>query len=337
MRHLNWGIIGAARIAKSFVKGLQTIDSATALAVGSRSLEKARGFAAENKIERAYGSYEEVLRDKEVNAVYIGLPNSMHAEWSIKAANAGKHILCEKPAVSNAAEMERVLKAVKKNDVFFIEAFMYRCHPQWQQVRQIIDSGVIGDVRVLHAAFAFNMGDKTEDVRLSNPLAGGGLMDVGCYCVSFCRLIAQEEPLECSATAVIGPRSRVDELGSAVLKFPSGIVASCIFGIECHVPIAAQIYGSKGHIIVTTPWFPSDDNATIIVTAEGKTETFSIKTGRNLYASEALTVAEYVDKRQAPAMSWDDSLGQARTLDALRTSMGLHWDFEKKSKRGKGQ
>ena len=332
MKHLRWGLLAAGNIAGRFAKGVATItDQATALAVGSRSLDKAKKFAEEHKIERAYGSYEELLADKDVDAVYISTPNSMHAEWSMKAAQAGKHILCEKPVTANVKELKKVLPVIRKCDVFFMEAFMYRCHPQWKRLLEIIKTGTIGEVRILQSSFAFNMGLQLQNIRLSNPLAGGGLMDVGCYCVSFCRLVAGEEPLKCHAVARIGEQSRVDEFAAGVLQFPSGAVAHFTCATQCGTPSVANVYGSKGSIVVTNPWFPSDGNASLIVNAEGKTEAIEVKHGRELYANEALTVAEYLGQRQAPrpAMGWDDSLGQMKTLDALRKSMGLRFDCEK--------
>ena len=158
MRHLKWGLLAAGGIAHKFANGLATTDEATALAVGSRDLGKAKKFAEEHGIERAYGSYEELLADGDVDAVYISTPNSLHAEWSIAAAKAGKHILCEKPVTTNAPELEKVLAVVKEQGVFFMEAFMYRCHPQWKKLREVLDSGRIGQVRILESSFSFNMG-----------------------------------------------------------------------------------------------------------------------------------------------------------------------------------
>ena len=329
MKHLRWGLIGAGNIAVKFARGLNSTEEATALAIGSRRLDKAQQFAEAQKIERAYGSYDEVLADSEVDAVYLALPNHLHAEWSIKSAQAGKHILCEKPVTMNAAELEQVLEVVKAQDVFFMEAFMYRCHPQWQKVREILAAGSIGEVRVLHSAFAFDMGENFENTRMSNPMGGGGLLDVGSYCVSFARLIAGEEPEEVRAVGHLGDRSRVDEWMTGLLKFPSGLAAYFTSGIRCDVPPAADIYGSEGSLRITAPWQPAEENAFVILNAGGKTEEFQIKSGLDLYANEALHVAKHLNDRQAPAMNWEDSLGQVRTIDALRADMGLVWDQEK--------
>jgi len=330
MTHLRWGILGTGNIADKFARGLSMIPAeATALAVGSRTLDKAQQFGQKHKIGRGYGSYEELLSDPEVDVVYISLPNHLHAEWSIKCAEAGKHILCEKPACPNAAELAKVLAVVKQRDVFFMEAFMYRCHPQWQKVKEIIAAGTIGEVRVLHSAFSFDMGPAYENFRLSRALAGGGLMDVGCYCVSFSRLVAGEEPDDVGAVAHVGERSGVDEYMTGVLKFPSGITASLVSGIECNVPSSAAIYGSKGSIVVASPWTPGPEDASLVVSTARTTETIPVKTRADQYALEALHVAEHLDQRQGPAMSWEDSLGQARTMDALRADMGVVWDVEK--------
>jgi len=329
MRHLKWSILGTGRIAAKFARGVNSTDKATLLAVASRRTETAKEFAKQHSVARAYGSYEEMLADPEVEAVYISLPNHLHGEWSIKCAEAGKHILCEKPATVNAAELERVLEVVKAKDVFWMEAFMYRCHPQWRKVKEIIAAGTIGEVRVLHSAFSFNMGPAYDDFRLQNHLAGGGLMDVGVYCVSFSRLIAGEEPCDCRAVAHIGEVSGVDEYMAGVLKFPSGIAASFVSGIECNVPVAGQIYGSEGSITLTAPWTMGAADTEIVLSAKGKTETIAVKTPMDIYALEALHVAEHLDQRQGPAMNWADSLGQAKAVDAVRASMGLAWDFEK--------
>ena len=329
MRHLKWGLMGAGRIAGSFARGLARTEHATALAIGSRSLEKAQRFAEEHGIERAYGSYEDLLSDPDVDAVYIALPNHLHAEWSIKSAQAGKHILCEKPVTLNAAELEDVLAVVKASDVFFMEAFMYRCHPQLQRLREILNSGVIGEVRVIYSTFSFNMGPAYDNVRMVNYMGGGGLMDVGCYCVSLSRWIVQEEPVACRAVAHIGPRSRVDEYMAGALKFPGGALAYFTSGLQCSVPTTAAIYGSEGSIAIPRPWGSREGPATLTVTTGHETRTYEVCFDLDAYEAEALHVAEHLDARQAPAMTWDDSRGQMRALDALRADMGLVFDGEK--------
>ncbi|MDI9601025.1 MAG: Gfo/Idh/MocA family protein [Armatimonadota bacterium] len=323
MKSLRWGLIAAGNIAARFAKGLATTTEADVVAVGARSRDRATQFARAHGIERAYGSYAEVLADPDVDAVYISTPNHLHAEWAIAAARAGKHILCEKPAALNAPQLEAVLDVVQACDVFFMEAFMYRCHPQWERVREVMASGAIGETRIIEAAFSFNFGCPLDNIRMSRSMGGGSLMDVGCYCLSFARMVAGEEPRECKATARIGPDSEVDEWAAGVLAFPSGAIAHFACGMRCATPVRAAVYGDRGYLSVASPWLPDADGATVTVVSEGREETHEVSHGLDLYAGEALTVAAHLGERQAPAMTWSDSLGQARAMDALRASIGL--------------
>ena len=249
-------------------------------------------------------------------------------EWSIKCAEAGKHILCEKPITVNRGELEKILEVVKKCGVFFMEAFMFRCHPQWAKIKQIIADGAIGEVRAIKSTFSYNMGINLENIRMSNPAAGGGLMDVGCYCVSFSRLIAGEEPIKANCVGYIGKESRVDQQTAGILMFPSGAVASFECGTQVNIPTSANIYGSKGSISVENPWFASKGTTKVVLRTD-KEEVLNIESDLELYAKEAVTVAEYLDAKQTPAMGWEDSLGQMRTLDMLRADMGLVFDVER--------
>ncbi|MGB9596567.1 MAG: Gfo/Idh/MocA family protein [Candidatus Poribacteria bacterium] len=328
MKHLKWGIIGTGMIANSFARNLKTTDKATLLAVASRSLDKAKEFAGKYDIPKAYDSYDSILKDDEIDAIYIALPNHLHKEWSIKCAESGKHILCEKPITVNRKELEDILDVVQKCDVFFMEAFMYRCHPQWAKIKQIIADDVIGEVRAIKSTFSYNMGMNLENIRMSNPAAGGGLMDVGCYCVSFSRLIAGEEPIKAKCVGYIGKESRVDQQTAGVLLFPSGAVASFECGTQVNIPTSASVYGSKGYILIENPWFAAKGITKVIIQTD-KEEVIEVESDLELYAKEAITVAEYLDARQAPAMTWEDSLGQMRALDMLRADMGLVFDVEK--------
>jgi len=307
MQVLNWGILGTGMIADRFARGLCTTD-------------------------RAYGSYEEVLADSSVDAVYVALPNSLHREWAVRAAEAGKHILLEKPATVNAAELDEVLAAAEQHDVFLAEAFMYRFHPRISRLLEILRDGRIGEVRVIETSFEVDMGLKLDNYRMKNEMGGGALMDLGSYCVSFCRLVAGREPELARGVAHIDPQTRVDFHSSGVLRFPGGAVASFVCGNQCgEVHTEARIHGSEGNVLVTDPWGPVEDGAPIVVTQGREVLTLDVKLGSDLYANEALTVAEHLDARQAPLMNWDDSRGQARAMDALRADMGLTFDCETSS------
>lgn len=328
MKNLKWGIIGTGKIAQRFAFDLKNSDKLSIVAVASRSISKAKEFAEKYEISKFYGSYEDLLLDNEVQVVYISLPNHLHAEWSMKCAKAGKHILCEKPITTNAGQLEKVLEVVKKYDVFFMEAFMYRCHPQWKVVKKIIADGVIGDIKIIKSSFAYNMGLDLANIRLSNIAAGGGLMDVGCYCVSFSRFIAEEEPIKSNCVGHIGNESRVDQQAAGILKFPSGIVASFECGTQVDIQNSAKIYGSKGSISIENPWSASKGSTNIIVTTD-REEIITIESNEELYTEEALNVAKFLDDRQSPAMCWNDSIGQMNTMDMLRKDMGLEFDMEK--------
>lgn len=338
---LHWGILGTGKIAKVFADALLQSQTGTLCAVGSRSPETAKKFAASYSGVTAHGSYEELLANPAVDAVYISLPNHLHCVWTVRAAQAGKHILCEKPLATNYAEAMTMLEAVRRHNVFFMEAFMYRCHPQTAKLIQLIREGAVGEVRLIQANFAYNMGEALENIRFQNQAAGGGIMDVGCYCVSMARLLAGAvngenvaEPLELKATAHIGANSRVDEWATAVLEFPGGILANLTCGNRVSVDSTLRIWGSAGNIQVPNPWFPGQRSKAgeIVINCDGKAaKKVKVSSKVPLYSLEADVVAQYVESRQAPApcMTIPDSLGQQKALDRWREEVGLVFDCEK--------
>ncbi len=353
---LAWGILGTGNIAHTFARGLAQSETGRLLAVASRTPEKAAQFATEFGAPRSYGSYDDLLADPDVQAVYISLPNHLHARWTVRAAQAGKHILCEKPLASNYAEAMTSIEAARQHDVFLMEAFMYRCHPQTARLVELVRQGVVGQVRLIQAHFAFNMRGPRENVRQQNYSSGGGIMDVGCYTASMARLVAgaanglpfanpivlrdgYRSQMALKALGVINPENRVDEWTMATLRFPGDIIACLTTGIQVQVDSALRIWGAEGNIIVPNPWFPGDprhggdEGARIIVNRDGQPpEEITVPTGgQYLYAIEADTVARHLADRQAPnpCMTWDDSLGNMLTLDAWRKEIGLVFDTEK--------
>lgn len=339
---LKWGIIGTGAIARTFAKSLAVSKTGKLVAVASRSQETADKFSGEFKLGKSFGKYQELLDDAEVEAVYISTPHPFHAEWAIKAADAGKHILCEKPIGLNYPEAMAIIDSARRNDVFLMEAFMYRCHPQTHKLIELLQKKVIGDVRVIHAVFSFNAGYNLEG-RLLNPiLGGGGILDVGGYCASMARLIAAvangrkiAEPIEVKATGHVGEKSRVDEYTIASLKFPGNILAEISAGVCVNQDSVVRIFGSKGSITVYSPWVPAIWGGTTKMTlsTEKGTEEIEIKTDKGLYTMEADTMAESIaaGQKQAdwPAMTWDDTLGNMRTLDLWRHGIGMSYDSEK--------
>ncbi len=329
---LAWGIIGTGSIAKTFARGLAPSTTGELLAIGSRSQESADKFGDEFNVPRRYGSYDALLADPDVQAVYISTPHPMHAEWAIKAAEAGKHILCEKPIGINYPEAMAIVEAARRNDVFLMEAFMYKCHPLIAKLVELIKDKAIGDVRMIKATFSFHAGWNPEGRLLNNAMGGGGILDVGCYTTSVARMIAGAalgkdfvEPIEVKAMGKIG-ESRVDEYAAALLRFPGDIIAQVATGVQLTQDNSVHVFGTGGSIVIDAFWNPSK----MVVNKGGQAEEIVIEDVKNVYTYEADTVAEYIANRQAkpPAMTWDDTLGNMRTLDTWRLGIGLVYDAE---------
>lgn len=337
---LAWGILSTGNISKAFVRALPRSESGYALAVASRTQEAADRFGDEFGIERRYGSYDAMLADPDVQAVYISTPHPMHAEWAIRAADAGKHILCEKPITLDYAEAMAVFEAARRNDVFLMEAFMYRCHPQTAKLVELIRNKVIGDVRMIQATFSFDAGFNLQGRLLNPALGGGGILDVGCYCASMTRLIAGAaqgmpfaNPIEVKGMGKLGEESRVDEYTMALMRFPGDIIAQLSTGVRLSQENVVRIFGTEGNIVVPSPWFCTVEPGTteIIVNRYGvESEVVGVEAKKTLYAYEIDATAECLDQRQGPSpcMTWDDTLGNMKTLDLWRQSIGLLYDSE---------
>lgn len=327
---LNWGILATGSIAHQFAGGLKVSRTGSLVAVGSRSQEKAEAFCAKHG-GRPYGSYEAVLEDPAVQAVYIATPHHLHMENTIACARAGKAILCEKPFTLNALEAERALAAVREAGVFFMEAFMYRCHPQTLRVKELVRSGAIGRPLVVNAEFGFQAGRDWDNFRAVGALGGGGLMDVGTYCVSFARMVAGEEPTELHYAALIGAKG-YDETGSGCLRFPSGLNAHFGTGVHVNLQNDARVYGEEGSIHIESPWKCYPDGKLTIRRRNTDPEILQMGTDNDtLYGYESDAVAEFLEAKECPHMTHADTLGNMRALDALRRSTGLEFAQEMKA------
>ena len=342
MTELRWGIVATGVIARAFARHLPTSASGRLVAVASRDGERARRFAVDLGGVRAHGSYEALLEDGDVDAVYIATPHPLHAAWAVRAAEAGKHVLCEKPLTVNEAEASAVVEAAADHGVFLMEAFMYRCHPQTAALVSLLHAGAVGDVRVIEAVHSFRGSDDPAGRLLANDLGGGGILDVGCYCVSGARLVAGvalggdvAEPVRVSGAAHVGSTG-VDEWAVASLGFESGIVAHLSCGVAVHQPPVLRVHGADGTITVTSPWLPTaDGEMTTRITVERSgepVETVAVTAERGLYAYQADVVAAGVaagaQEATVPAPSWADSLGNMRVLDAWRRSVGVAYHAE---------
>ncbi len=343
-RTLAWGILGTGAIARAFVRGVSQSSTGTVAAVGSRSRATADAFGDAQGIATRHGAYEALLADDRVDAVYIATPHPSHAEWAIKAARAGKHILVEKPIGLNHAQAMAMIQAAREHGVFLMEAFMYRCHPQTAQLVKLIRDGAIGRVRSISATFGFRARFDPESRAYKNELGGGGILDVGAYPISMARLIAGAaqglpfaEPAGVVGLGHIG-QSRVDEVASAVLKFstPGGdIIAQCATAVAASLDNTVRVTGDEGSLLLANPWTADRQNGgtfTIQLRTKARNEDITIETDRTAFAMEADTAAEaiFAGKVEAasPAMAWADTLGNMQTLDRWREAVGVTYDAE---------
>ena len=342
MDEVRWGIVATGVIARAFAVDLATSATGRLVAVASRDERRARAFADDDGATAAYGSYDALLADRSVDAVYIATPHPMHAMWAVRAAEAGKHVLCEKPMTVTEAEAAAVVEAAIEHDVFLMEAFMYRCHPQTAELVSLLRAGAVGEVRVIEAVHSFRGSSDPTGRLLAAELGGGGILDVGCYCVSGARLVAGvalggniAEPIAVSGAGHVGVTG-VDEWAVASIGFDGGIVAHLSCGVAVHQPPVLRVHGTDGSITLTTPWLPTIDGVMtthISIKRRGaSTETVAVTADRGLYAYQADELASCIARgdRQAthPAPTWDDSLGNIRTLDAWRRAVGVTYPTE---------
>jgi D-xylose 1-dehydrogenase (NADP+, D-xylono-1,5-lactone-forming) len=310
---LRWGIISTANITR---KLLDSGHDQEFVAVGSRDLARANAFASEHGLARAHGSYEELLADPEVDAIYNPLPNALHVEWSIKALEAGKHVLCEKPMSRHPEDVERAFDVAEREGRVLEEAFMWRHHPQLQRARELIAAGDVGELRVIRAAFAFNAGNP-DDIRLQADLEGGGLMDVGCYCVSGCRALASAEPVRGYAEYVPGGNGGVDVALSATLRFPGDVLAHFDCGLSYVGGGQLEAVGSQGSVFLADPWHGRE--AILELRRAGGIERIEVGPA-NSYALELADFEAAVRGQRPPLLSRADAVAQARAIQALYTS-----------------
>jgi xylose dehydrogenase (NAD/NADP) len=311
---VKWGILSTANINDLVLAGAAESDRVEVLAVASRDAARADAYARERGIERAYGSYEALFADPDLEAVYVPLPNSMHVEWAIRALEAGKHVLCEKPFTRSADEAERAFEAADRAGRFLMEAFMYRHNPQTARLVELVAGGAIGRLRVVRTAFSFPLAD-TGDVRLNRELNGGALMDVGCYCVSGTRLLAGE-PLEVFGRQVLAP-SGVDELFTASMRFPGDVLAQLDAGLVLPVQDELEAIGEDGSLFLDDPWHCRKP-VIELRTADG-VEEIAVEPA-NSYRLELENLSDAIRRSAEPLLGREDALGQARTIEALYRS-----------------
>lgn len=335
---LRWGLIGTGHIAKKFARAVNETSSGVLAAAGSRLQATADAFAAEFGIPRAHGSYAALLADPGIDAVYISTPHPMHAEWSIAAARAGKHILCEKPLAMNAAEAGKVAAEAETAGVFLMEAFMYRCHPFVAKAAELVKSGILGEIALIESAFchrpAFDAGSRL----FNRALGSGGILDLGCYPASISRLLAGAasgqafaDPVELTGTGKLSEVTGVDTLATACLRFENGALASLVCGMDIAQEPFVRVHGTLGSLKISNPWFgrPAGEPIGIELTIDGQPASLvETVADRSIYALEADAVAAAIRSglRESPHMPIADSIGNMRTLDLWLAAAGVSYD-----------
>lgn len=341
---LRWGILGPGRIAQAFAGGVARSRTGRLVAIGTRNASRP-GLAEAFPGARIHAGYEALLADPEVDAVYIATPHPAHVAWGVRAAAAGKHVLCEKPMGINAAEAAVLVDAARRAGVFLAEGYMYRAHPQTKRLAELVRGGAIGEMRMIQASFGFAARFNPDHRLFANDLAGGGILDVGGYPVSIARLVAGAavgkpflDPVRVVGAGHLG-RTGVDEWTAAVLEFPGGVVAQVATGVSLALENTVRIFGTEGRIEVASPWFCSGKEGgtgTILVTRpDGTAETVTIEEPGWLYAFEADAVGDAVaaGERESAFMSLADSLGNLKAMDAWRAAIGLEYGIETSARR----
>jgi predicted dehydrogenase len=311
---VKWGIVSTADINRKVIPGAHASGKVDLVAVASRNGARAEAYAREWEIPRAYGSYEELLADPEVEAVYISLPNTLHAEWSIKALGARKHVLCEKPFTRHPEEVVAAFDAAERNGVLLSEAFMYRHNPQTAKLVELVRDGTIGELRLIRSTFSYGLYD-VENIRLRTDVEGGALMDVGCYNVSGSRLLGGE-PERVWGEAWYGP-SGTDWIFTGTLRFPGDVIGTFDCGTALPNRDELEAIGSEGSLFLDDPWHCNEP--TIELRREGDVQRIELDPVDS-YQLELENVSDAIRGEAELLLGRDDALAQARALEALHHS-----------------
>ena len=341
MQKIRWGIIGPGSIANNFADGLMNSYSGQLVGIASKNDDRRKSFGDKYNVhdDFRFNSYDDIINSEHIDAIYISTPHTLHAEWTIKAAGKGKNVLCEKPGAVNYKEGQKVIDAVNEAGVFYMEGFMYRCHPQIPKLLELIKNKTIGDIISIESSFGFDVGKTIFHSRLfKKDLAGGAILDVGLYPISFSRLVAGAasgekflEPVFLSADATIG-ETEVDEIAYGTIKFKNGIEAKLSTAIRKNMKNNAIIYGTDGTIQLQNPWMPGRDggpyHAKIIITKNNTEEVIDLKGPEHLFFFEGELASQSIAKEKIqapyPAMTWDDTLGNLKALDEWRKKINYN-------------
>jgi predicted dehydrogenase len=314
-------MISTAAIGAEVVPAFQRSAENELIAVASRDPARAAAYARDHGIPCAHGSYDALLEDEQIDAVYIALPNALHGKWIRTALDAGKHVLCEKPLTPTSAEAAELFDLASSRGLLLAEAFMYRHHPKTLRVRDLLREGTIGELRTIQCSFSFQVADPASDIRYNAELAGGALRDVGCYCVSYSTFAADAEPDDVFGYARVA-RSGVDERFYAMLGFPTGAVAQFDCGLNIPLNLGVTLIGSDGFIHVPMPWYAHREPLSLRL-HKGDSVTEIPTPGENAYQLEIEDLAAAIRGEREAQVTPAETIRNLRVIERLRESAGL--------------
>ena len=319
-KSLNWAVLGVGQISEIVAPAIRDSGWAVPYAIASRTLEKADGFARRHGFSRSYGNYQAVLEDPTVEVVYNALPNWLHGDWTIRALEAGKHVLCEKPLAEDMAECRRMVAVSRQCGRSLMEAFAYRFHPQTARVRELVSQGSVGELRLIRSSLGFPLDFGRPNVRLKPSPGGGALMDVGCYCIHVMRYLTNEEPLTVLGRSLGEPESGVDLTFGGMLVFPGGCLGLFSGSFQTARDFQLEIIGSRGRLLVPLAFKPDPDHSALRLEMEGETRVVPIRNGGDVYRLQVDHFSRCVLKGRPLSLPLEDALANMAVIEALRRS-----------------
>jgi len=319
-RSLNWAVLGTGQISEIVAPAIRDSDWAVPYAIASRTLEKADGFARRHGFSRSYGCYESVLEEPAVEVVYNPLPNWLHCDWTVRALEAGKHVLCEKPLAEDMAECRKMIAVSRRRGRSLMEAFAYRFHPQTAKVKELVSQGSVGELRLIRSSLGSPLDFSRPNVRLKPSPGGGALMDVGCYCIHVMRYLADEEPRTVLGRSLDELESGVDLTFGGMLVFPGGCLGLFSGSFRTAPDFQLEIVGSRGRLLVPSPFKPDPTRSALRLEVEGGTREVPILNGGNMYRLQVDHFSRSVVEGRSLSLPFEDALGNMAAIEALRSS-----------------
>ncbi|MEC1524159.1 Gfo/Idh/MocA family oxidoreductase [Neobacillus niacini] len=321
MKKVRWGILSTAKIAqKSLIPAFERAQNAVVAGIASGS-GKAEEIAAQFNIEKSYTSYEDMLQDPEIDAVYIPLPNHLHKKWTLEAANHGKHVLCEKPASLTADETKEMVEYCREKNVKFMEAFMYQFHPQHERVREIIKSGEIGEVKFMRASFSFSLAQWEGNIKTDPEKGGGSLYDVGCYAIHAIRNITGAEPVEVHVHANMDPDYRVDTSAFGYMQMENGVHAHFDCSFDMAFRAEYEVIGTAGQIKVPRAFRPDNHEGEGLIIVQTETGTREERIVADIYREEVEHISQVILEDGVPSYTGENAIQNMRVIEACYESI----------------